>query len=256
MDKRTQVPIIQVHNLVNAFGKQIVHDLLDLTIYRGEVLGLVGASGAGKSVLLHTILGLHRPSGGEVRILGKNIAGLSFKERAQIDQQCGVLFQGGALFSSLSVSDNIQVPLRELARLKKPLTEEVVFQKLSMVGLPAATAFKYPSELSGGMTKRAALARALVLDPEILFLDEPTSGLDPISAGAFDSLINELKSNLNLTVVMVTHDLDSLKTICNRIAVLVDKQVIVGTVDEIMANKNPWIQKYFHGARAKAVWGE
>jgi phospholipid/cholesterol/gamma-HCH transport system ATP-binding protein len=235
--------LISIRNLVNQFGVQRIHDGVNLDIYRGEVLGIVGGSGSGKSVLLRTILGLNTPHSGTIQ----------FQDFARLKQHWGVMFQRGALFSSLSVADNIQFPLREFSALSAEECRELMVVRLEMVGLERAVADKFPAELSGGMVKRVALARALVLDPVVLFLDEPTSGLDPVSAEEFDQLIGTLHRNLKLTVVMVTHDLDSLFSTCDRIAMLVDKHVIVGTLPDILANPHPQIQAYFSGGRARAL---
>ena len=246
-------PIIRVRGLITRFGTQVVHDRLDLDVRRGEILALVGGSGTGKSVLLHTMIGLKRPEGGAVEIFGENLWAASIAERRAIQRRWGVLFQNGALFSSMTVAQNIRVPMSENVRLPPKLIGDLIRVKISMVGLPADAGAKYPSELSGGMRKRAALARALALDPEIVFLDEPTAGLDPIAAAGFDSLIRDLQQSLNLTVVLVTHDLDTLAAITDRIAVLVDKRIIVGTMDELLANPHPWIRSYFHGPRGRAA---
>jgi phospholipid/cholesterol/gamma-HCH transport system ATP-binding protein len=249
----TTAPIIRVEHLVNRFGAQIVHDGLDLEVERGEVLGVVGGSGTGKSVLLRTIVGLNRPVSGRIEVFGKEPARLDGRARQAIEERWGVLFQDGALFSSLTVLQNIEVPLKEHTALAPALIRDIAAIKLDLVGLPPEAGTKMPSQLSGGMRKRAGLARALALDPELLFLDEPTSGLDPIAAGAFDQLIRELQQSLNLTVFMVTHDLDSLVTICDRIAVLVDKKVVVGSLDELLRYPHPWVQSYFHGPRGRAA---
>ena len=246
-------PIIRVRGLITRFGTQVIHDKLDLDVRRGEILALVGGSGSGKSVLLRTMIGLKRPEGGTVEIFGENLWAASVKERRAIERRWGVLFQNGALFSSMTVAQNIRVPMRENVRLPPKLLGDLIRVKISMVGLPADAGAKYPSELSGGMRKRAALGRALALDPEVVFLDEPTAGLDPIAAAAFDSLIRDLQQSLNLTVVLVTHDLDTLAAITDRIAVLVDKRIIVGTMDELLANQHPWIRSYFHGPRGRAA---
>ena len=247
--------VIEVRDLTVRFGSQTVLDGLSLRVERGEVLGIVGGSGAGKSVLLRTIIGLIRPASGSVRLLGHDMLALDETERAALERRSvGVLFQDGALFSSLTVSENVQVPLREHLALPRRLMEEVALLKLGMVGLDAAAAAKYPSQLSGGMRKRAGLARALVLDPEILFLDEPTAGLDPIGAAAFDDLLSRLHKTLGLTVFFVTHDLDSLYTVCDRIAVLVEgKVLVVGTIEELLRVDHPWVVEYFHGPRARAA---
>ena len=251
----TDEAVIRIRGLVNKFGAQVVHDGLDLDVMRGEVLALVGGSGTGKSVLMRTVLGLNRPHAGKIELLGADISRMDTDARIATQTRCGVLFQDGALFSSLSVTENVQVPMREHLRLNQDLMDELAALKISMVGLPPDAGPKRPGELSGGMRKRAGLARALSLDPEIVFLDEPTAGLDPIGAAAFDSLIRDLQKSLGLTVVMVTHDLDSLIAICDRIAVLVDKTVRVGTMAEQMRDPHPWIQEYFHGDRARAAFG-
>jgi phospholipid/cholesterol/gamma-HCH transport system ATP-binding protein len=248
--------IIRVRGLRTQFGHSIIHDGLDLDIMRGEVMAVVGGSGAGKSVLLNTIIGLNRQTAGTVEIFGEDTARMGESALKRIKTRWGVLFQGGALFSSLTVAQNIQVPLKEYTDLPPSLIDEVTALKVSLVGLPHDACSKYPSELSGGMQKRAGLARALALDPEILLLDEPTSGLDPIGAAAFDGLIGDLQRSLNLTVMMVTHDLDSLYAIADRIAVLVDRHVIVGTLDELLQNPHPWITEYFHGPRARTATGD
>lgn len=235
-------PILEVKNLSTKFGTQVIHNHLNLQVLEGEVLGIVGGSGSGKSVLLSYMIGLKAPQKGKVVYL-------SFDSKP--GQQIGVLFQHGALISSLTVAENVMVPLKEVAKLSPQLSYEIARLKIAMVGLPMETCEKYPSELSGGMIKRAALARALALDPRILFLDEPTSGLDPISAASFDQLVRQLQKDLGMTVVMVTHDLDSLVQICDRIAVLVDQKVITGTVKEVATNPHPWIQNYFHGTRGE-----
>ncbi|HZS82864.1 MAG TPA: ABC transporter ATP-binding protein [Stellaceae bacterium] len=232
---------------------RVVLENLDLEVRRGEVLGVVGASGAGKSVLLRALVGLLRPSSGRITILGEDRAALGAEERRSFDARFGVLFQDGALFSSLSVAQNIQVPLREHLALSDALISELTRLKLAVVGLPVEAALKYPAELSGGMRKRAGLARALALDPELLFLDEPTAGLDPIAAAEFDALIADLKRSMHLTVLMVTHDLDSLAAICDRIAVLVDRRLVVGTLDELLQHPHPWIRSYFAGPRGRAA---
>ncbi len=245
--------VVSVQGLHTQFGAQVIHDGLDLAVNRGEVMGVVGGSGSGKSVLLRNMVGLMKPGGGRIEILGADIAAARGAKRRAQQQRWGMLFQDGALFSSLTVAQNIQLPLKEHNQLPPALLVELSDIKIGMVGLPLDAANKYPAQLSGGMRKRAGLARALALDPEILFLDEPTAGLDPIGAANFDQLILELRGALGLTVVMVTHDLDSLATICDRIAVLVDKRVTVGTMDSLMGNKHRWIHEYFHGARARAA---
>jgi len=248
-------PVVQVKKLWSAFktaGRMaIVHKDLDLTIESGDLLSIVGGSGSGKTVLLRQILGLEKPARGEVTVLGKPAARLGDKGAAS---RVGMLFQHGALFSAFTVLENIAFPLRELKTLPDALVRDAALVKLQMVGLGPAHAHKMPADLSGGMIKRVALARALALDPEIVFLDEPTSGLDPISAGDFDQLVMTLQRTLGLTVFMVTHDLDSLKTACNRIAVLGDRKVLlVGTMDDMLASQHPWLRAYFHGKRARAV---
>ncbi len=243
---------VETRNIVNRFGSQTVHDGVSLTLNENEILGLVGGSGSGKSVLLRTILGLHKPNEGEVLIDGHV---LSSEERQNAQKKWGVLFQNGALFSGLTVLDNIALPMREHTGLSRQEMEDLARLKLGMVGLKQDAADKFPSQLSGGMVKRAALARALALDPQILFFDEPTAGLDPIAAAAFDQLTLSLRDALGLSVLIITHDLDTLVTICDRIAVLVDKKVVVGTLDELMKSSHPWIQEYFNGPRMRAAAG-
>ncbi len=246
-------PIISVRGLTNRFGQQTVHDSVSLDVQPGEVLGIVGGSGSGKSVLLRTMLGLHRPVAGEVRIEGKNITTMGEADLLAIKQNYGVTFQHGALFSSLTVAVNIQLPIREYFPASQETLDALTELRLRMVGLPVEAGTKLPSQLSGGMVKRAALARALALDPNLLFLDEPTAGLDPISAAGFDELITYLHRSLKLTIVMITHDLDTLIATCNRVAVLVDKKIVVDTLAAIMNHPHPWIQEYFHGPRARAA---
>ncbi len=246
-------PAIRIRGLRTQFGSAVIHDGLDLDIERGEIIGVVGGSGTGKSVLLRTVIGLNRRTAGTIEVLGRQTGALDEDGQRDLKMRWGVLFQDGALFSSMTVAQNIQVPLREYTDLPPDLIDEITRLKVSMVGLPPDACPKYPSELSGGMRKRAGLARALALDPEILFLDEPTAGLDPIGAAGFDSLIRNLQQSLHLTVMMVTHDLDSLYAICDRIAVLIDKRVIVGTVGQLLENPHPWIREYFHGPRARAA---
>ncbi|MFG1411594.1 MAG: ABC transporter ATP-binding protein [Rhizobiales bacterium 24-66-13] len=247
-------PIIRVRDLVVGFGDRIILDHLSLDILRGEILGFVGTSGGGKSVLTRTILGLVPKRSGHVEVFGHDIDTLSEAERSAMERRWGVLFQQGALFSSLTVKQNIQFPLRENLKLSQRMMDDIAYAKIEMVGLKCDVGEKLPSELSGGMIKRAALARSLALDPEILFLDEPTSGLDPIGAGDFDELIQTLQQTLGLTVFMVTHDLDSLHTVCDRIAALADGKVIAqGTIETMMEAQHPWLRAYFHGTRARAV---
>jgi phospholipid/cholesterol/gamma-HCH transport system ATP-binding protein len=246
-------PLVRVSGLVTRIGERTIHDGIDLELHRGEVLGVVGGSGAGKSVLLRTIVGLMTPAAGSVEVFGQRLADLNDHERHRLEARWGVLFQDGALFSSLTVAENIDVPLKEQLDLPHHLLVEIAHLKLSLVGLAPETAALHPAELSGGMRKRAGLARALALDPGLLFLDEPTSGLDPISAQDFDRLIVDLKSSLGLTVFMVTHDLDSLVAICDRIAVLVDKRLKIGTISELMRDPHPWLQAYFNGPRGRAA---
>lgn len=246
--------VLSARDVTVAFGSKVVLDKLNLNIYRGEILGFVGASGAGKSVLLRTVLRLLPRRSGKIEILGEDYDKLSEPERNRLDMRLGVLFQQGALFSSLTVKENIQVPMREYLDLPMSLMDELAHLKIRMVGLAADAADKYPSELSGGMIKRAALARALALDPDLVFLDEPTSGLDPIGAAEFDELIAKLRDTLGLTVYMVTHDLDSLFSVCDRIAVLGKKRVMVeGTIDDMLAYDDPWVQAYFKGKRARSI---
>jgi phospholipid/cholesterol/gamma-HCH transport system ATP-binding protein len=248
-------PIISVRGIVNRFGAQIVHDGLDADIRPGEVFGIVGGSGSGKSVLLRTLLGLQKPTQGTVCIEGHEITARSARDLLPVKRRYGVLFQHGALFSSLSVAQNVELPIAEHHRIAPALLRELALLRIRMVGLPEDTAAKFPAQLSGGMTKRVALARALALDPAILFLDEPTSGLDPISAAAFDQLVLELQKDLALTVVMITHDLDTIFRVCNRVGVIVDGRMISGTLDEIVRHDHPWIRDYFHGERSRAPRG-
>ena len=235
-------------------GDNVVLDKLDLDIYRGEILGFVGASGAGKSVLMRTVLRLLPRRSGKIEILGADYDEVDERERTMLDTRLGVLFQHGALFSALTVKENIQLPMREYLDLPQWLMDELAYLKIELVGLHPDAADKYPSELSGGMIKRAALARALALDPDLVFLDEPTSGLDPIGAAEFDDLIARLRDTLGLTVYMVTHDLDSLFSVCDRIAVLGQKKVLVeGTLEDMLACDDPWVQSYFKGKRARSI---
>jgi phospholipid/cholesterol/gamma-HCH transport system ATP-binding protein len=246
--------IIEVRHLVNRFGTQTVHQDLALDLYRGEVLGVVGGSGTGKSVLLRSILGLRQANAGTLRVFGEELLSLSPERRSRLERRFGVLYQRGALFSSLTVTENIALPLIEHAGLSRASAERLAQVKLALVGLPRAAGDKYPTELSGGMIKRAALGRALALEPDILFLDEPTAGLDPIGAAAFDQLILTLRDALGLSVFLVTHDLDTLYTICDRVAVLAEKRVLVADrLDVVAATDNPWIHDYFHGPRGRAA---
>lgn len=240
---------VEITGLVTRFGHNVIHNGVDLAIKTGEVMGIVGGSGSGKSVLLRTMIGLRRPQGGTVQVLGIDPLGPG---RRDLQRRIGVLFQDGALFSSLTVAQNVEVPMRQ-AKLPAALRAELAAVKIGMVGLPADAGGKFPSQLSGGMRKRAGLARALALDPAVVFLDEPTAGLDPISAADFDQLIGRLQKALGLTVVMVTHDLDSLRAICDRVSALVDARVKVGTVETLMDDPHPWIQDYFRGARGRAA---
>jgi len=242
--------LIEVRGLVNRFGTQIVHDGLDMTVERGEVFGIVGGSGSGKSVLLRSILGLQRPQGGEVRLQGRVLNRLSPPELRKMKASYAVTFQQGALFISLTVLQNVQLPMLEHLRLPARALEELALLKVRLVGLPDEAARKYPSQLSGGMIKRAALARALALDPALLMLDEPTAGLDPISAAAFDELLMDLRQQLGLTVIMITHDLDTIFRTCNRVGVIIDRKMTSDSLEGITRNPHPWIQAYFHGERA------
>ena len=249
--------ILRVRDVHVAFGPTKVLKGLDLDVYRGEILGFVGGSGTGKSVLMRAVLGLVKRQSGKIELFGVDYDKASAKTRLTIDQRIGVLFQHGALFSSLTVRENIQVPMREYFKLDPNLMDELAAVKLELVGLPADAANKYPSELSGGMIKRASLARALSLDPNLLFLDEPTSGLDPIGATEFDELIVSLRDTLGLTVFMVTHDLDSLQAVCDRVAVLKDGKVLVsGTMEDMLLVEDDWVHSYFQGKRARAMRGE
>ncbi len=251
--KTSRDGVIEVTGLVTQFGRQVVHDHLDFSVQRGEVMGVVGGSGSGKSVLLRTIIGLIRPKAGRITVLGQEMEKLGERARRAVQRRWGVLFQDGALFSSLTVGQNIEVPLREHSSLSAGAREDLAALKLALVGLPPESAVKYPSEISGGMRKRVGLARALALDAEILFLDEPTAGLDPISAASFDQLIRTLQATLGLTVVLVTHDLDTLYTTCDRVSALLNKQVTVGTIAELSQVQDPWIQEYFLGPRGRAA---
>ena len=245
-------PMVEALGIVNRFGAQVVHDHLDMTVVENEVFGIVGGSGTGKSVLLRTILGLQKPQEGLVRLERQDITKLGEAQLRAVKARYGVTFQMGALFTSLTVMQNVQLPMIEHVKLTPRMRDELAMLKIRLVGLPADAAQKYPSQLSGGMIKRAALARALALDPRLLFLDEPTSGLDPISAADFDALIMELQSQLKLTVVMITHDLDTIFRTCNRVGVIVDKKMEIDTLEGIVNHAHPWIQAYFHGERARA----
>ncbi len=247
-------PVIRVTGLRNSFGDQTIHENLDLEVRRGEIIGIVGGSGTGKTVLMRSIIGLQRYTAGEVEIFGRRVSGLGELEELELRRQFGVLFQNGALFSTLTVAENIEVPMREFYQMQDVLMDEIAAYKIAMVGLPPDAGPKHPNELSGGMKKRAGLARALALDPRLLFLDEPTAGLDPIGAAAFDQLILQLRETLDLTVFLITHDLDTLHTICDRVAVLADKRVLtVGTIEELLAFDHPWVQEYFRGPRGRAA---
>lgn len=249
------IPVIKVRGLCNRFGRQVVHEQLNLDLNRGEILAVVGGSGSGKSVLLRSIVGLRRPDEGNIQVLGQDLGMLDDQGRSQVERRFGVLFQKGALFSSLTVTENVALPLIEHAGLSRADAEHLACVKLALAGLPLSAANKYPASLSGGMIKRAALARALALDPDILFLDEPTAGLDPIGAAAFDQLILTLRDALGLSVFLVTHDLDTLYTITDRVAVLSQKRVLVAApIAQVAATPDAWIHEYFHGPRGRAAW--
>ena len=245
-------PRIEVRGLVNRFGTQLVHEGLDMEVWPDEVFGIVGGSGSGKSVLLRSILGLQQPEAGTVRIEGQDITSMGEAQLRPIKARYGVAFQSGALYSGLTVLQNVQLPMMEYYELPAALLDELAILKIRLVGLAADAAHKYPAELSGGMVKRAAIARALALDPALLFLDEPTSGLDPVSAEAFDQLVLFLQKQLKLTIVMITHDLDSIFRTCNRVGVIVDRRMESDTLERIVDHPDPWIQAYFHGERARA----
>jgi phospholipid/cholesterol/gamma-HCH transport system ATP-binding protein len=244
---------MRVRGLVNRMGGKLIHDHIDLDVMRGEVLGVVGGSGSGKSVLLRSIVGLHKPDEGDIIVLGERLRDLQGSQLRSLQMRWGVLFQEGALFSSQTVAENIQVPLREYTDLSQELMDQIAAMKIALVGLPADAGVKYPAELSGGMKKRAGLARALALDPELLFLDEPTAGLDPISANQIDELISGLQKSLHLTVFVVTHDLETLRTTTDRIAVLTNKKLKIGTIQTLANDPDPWIHEYFNGARGVAA---
>lgn len=242
--------ILSAKHIANRFGTQRVHDDVSLDVQKGEIIGIVGGSGSGKSVLLKTMLGLHKPTGGEVEVMGRPLSSLSSQDIAML---FGVLFQQGALFSSLSVAQNIMLPMQEHTDLPEDMQQQLAAMKLALVEMRPEAGAKLPSELSGGMIKRAGLARALALDPQILFLDEPTAGLDPLTASAFDQLILTLNRTLGITVIMITHDLDSLFALCHRVAVLVDRKLIIDSLPKLLDNPHPWIKEYFHGPRARAA---
>lgn len=249
-----EAPPIEVRGLVSRYGDNLVHDGLNLVIPRGQVVGIVGGSGAGKTVLLNTIIGLREPEAGSVRIFGRDIRYAKRRVWTEIERRWGVLFQRGALWSNLTVRENVAAPMYEHTDMPKDEIDQLADLKIALTGLPAGAGALKPAELSGGMTKRAALARALALDPELLFLDEPTSGLDPISAAAFDDLIEDLSESLRLTVFMVTHDLDSLYKITDQVAVIADKKVVaMGPVAEVAASDHPWVKSYFHGERGQVA---
>jgi phospholipid/cholesterol/gamma-HCH transport system ATP-binding protein len=245
--------VISIRGLVTELGGRVLHDHLDLEVFQSEVLGVVGGSGSGKLVLLRSIIGLQQPTAGTIEVLGRNVADLDGDELVRMQIRWGVLFQDGALFGDQTVAENVQIPLREHTDVPQRLMDEVASVKLSMVGLPPDAAGRYPAQLSGGMRKRAGLARALALDPELLFLDEPTAGLDPISAAQFDALVRDLQQSLRLTVFMVTHDIDTLRATTDRIAVLVDSKITIGTIASLRDDPNPWIHEYFTGVRGRAA---
>jgi phospholipid/cholesterol/gamma-HCH transport system ATP-binding protein len=245
--------MISVRGVVNRFGAQVVHDGVDMDVQEGEIFGVVGGSGSGKSVLLRTILGLQRPQRGTVQIEGRDITQLDAAQLREVKRGYGVTFQHGALFTSLTVLQNVQLPIAEYFDLDEATLVELGQFRLRSVGLPADAGAKFPAQLSGGMIKRAALARALALDPRLLFLDEPTAGLDPIAAAAFDELLLDLQKNLGLTVVMITHDLDTIFRTCNRVGVIVDRRLVVDSLEGIVEHEHPWIRRYFHGPRARAA---
>jgi phospholipid/cholesterol/gamma-HCH transport system ATP-binding protein len=253
-DRKADDVVLSARGVTVGFGDKLILENLDLDVHRGEILGFVGASGAGKSVLLRTVLGLNRKRAGSIELFGVDVDEADEDAKMRLDMRVGVLFQQGALFSSLTVMENIQVPMREYLDLSKKLMDELALLKIELVGLPADAASKFPSQLSGGMIKRAALARALSLDPDIVFLDEPTSGLDPIGAADFDELVAKLRDTMGLTVYMVTHDLDSLFSVCDRVAVLGNRKVLVeGTIEDMLASEEPWVKAYFRGKRARQL---
>ena len=254
-DGKSEDVIVRVRGLCNSFGDQVVHDGVDLDVRRGEILGVVGGSGTGKSVLMRSIIGLQTPTAGEIEVFGQSMKDQSEAEASEVRRRWGVLFQNGALFSTLTVAENVQMPLRQYYRgLDDEWLDEIAGFKVAMSGLDPTAGPKYPAELSGGMRKRAGLARALALDPELLFLDEPTAGLDPVGAASFDELIGGLRETLALTVFLITHDLDTLYAICDRVAVLADRKVAaVGTIPELLALDHPWIQEYFKGPRGRVA---
>ncbi|HKJ71863.1 MAG TPA: ATP-binding cassette domain-containing protein [Gammaproteobacteria bacterium] len=249
----TGEPLIEVRGLVNRFGDELVHDRLDLAIRKGEILGLIGGSGSGKTVLVRSILGLNRPQAGRILYQGRDILNLPHRKRMRYQRHWGMLFQRGALFSGLTVLENVALPMREHLRLSRPVRQELAALKIHLAGLPMHAGERFPAELSGGMVKRAALARALALEPEVVFLDEPTAGLDPIAAASFDDLIQYLQEALKLTVVIVTHDLYTLVNVCHRLAVIMDRQVTTGTLEEMLEVDHPWSREYFHGPRMRAL---
>jgi phospholipid/cholesterol/gamma-HCH transport system ATP-binding protein len=256
LDVPDEAVAIRLRGIANRFGPVTIHEGLDLDVLKGETLGVVGGSGTGKSVLMRAIIGLNRPSEGNVRVLGHDVWSADRAERRALDAKWGVMFQDGALFSSLSVRENVEVPLKEHTNLPPALMREVADLKILMAGLPIDASDKLPSELSGGMRKRAALARALALDPEVLFLDEPTAGLDPITAGRFDELVRELKETMGLTIYLITHDLDTLRDACDRVAALADRKVIaIGPLDHLRAGATGWLKDYFGGPRGRAALG-
>lgn len=250
----SETPVIRVERVWTRFGDKLVHRDISLQLLRGEILGIVGASGCGKTVLMREMIGLQTPSEGEVALLGQVLAQADARTQQQLRNRCGVLFQGGALFSALTVYDNIAFPLRELRTLDEAMIERLVAMKLAMVGLEPASAALLPSELSGGMVKRAALARSLIMEPEVLFLDEPTSGLDPVLSEEFVNLLRELHQELGFTIVMVTHDLDTLGDLCTQVAVLADQQLVsMGTLEDAIRCEHPYAREFFHGHRARRV---